>query len=96
MHLAIGVLNEVQNLCLKFAVVDSLGPRYRCGIGSVQHIELLVRPKEGIKRTAGCTSQWIHLIQQSQESYLSGTTVQISREMFHQYMRRTKSVPSEL
>ena len=54
MHLAIAVLNEVQNLCLKFAVVDSLGPRYRCGIGSVQHIELLVRPKEGIKRTAGC------------------------------------------
>ena len=91
MHLAIGVLNEMQNLCLKFAVPDSLRPHYCCGIESVQHIELLVRPKEGIKRTAGCTSQWIHWIQQSQESYLSGTTVQILQEMFHRYTRRTEA-----
>ena len=66
MHIAISVLNEMQNLCL----ICCSGAPLECS-------ELLMRPKEGIKQTADCTSQWI---QQSQESYLSpdhGTTVQI-------------------
>ena len=95
MHLAIGVLNEMQNPCLKFAVPDSLRP-HCCGIESVQHIELLVRPKEGIKRTAGCTSQWIHWIQQSQESYLSGTTVRNFTGNVSSVHATHRSVPSEL